>query len=591
MFMPKALLLFFFFIPALYAQNILFIDSSFPPLVSKELKFRPPTCPWLREDNAELAQEGPCYDVADWENVDSEDLRRLKGLVDSLSGKETAESLIWKKTQAEHPEAARELQGRFSLAVHGTRAIAVAQKSSGSRIQPLAMRNLTAKAGADIQSSAPVTMPSIPARHHIPRQPYSNGCPLTAWTQEELKAFAGEGALQIFQQRIAQQLADKPSLRVVNISLGYKRSWIAEDFPKCNKAQVNKEYDVLTASWRNLLRQFPDRLFVVAAGNESENFDKPELKANDAWAFLSSEENLLLVGSMTLHGARFASSNYGLPVSIFALGEGIPALTPLPKEIAGRESTLRGTSFSAPLVAGQAVALWTRNSKLSLAQLREQLIESFRESQFKVIFPNFEKKCKGESQLDLCLDIISELISRPLLWAPIHELYLEGRRQWDFRPFALQFHKDLPTLGQTRLLDFKGQTVPAIFLKTSENPYELLITLYHELYHYSQIHKAGDKVSITQKVDECITPYQLMLLQDEIPAYKMELDFYELSPSWFKKKLSQKKYPSQIFEKNLNASQFYSRLKQELDKNPHFVVKRLIDLGHYPPCALKYFVD
>jgi hypothetical protein len=82
---------------------------------------------------------------------------------------------------------------------------------------------------------------------------------------------------------------------VVSISLGYKKSWIAEDNPKCKQEYIDKEFNVLKDSWLNLLRKNKNILFVVAAGNESANFDDEKNKSDDLWAVLSGEPNLLLV--------------------------------------------------------------------------------------------------------------------------------------------------------------------------------------------------------------------------------------------------------------------------------------------------------
>jgi hypothetical protein len=50
--------------------------------------------------------------------------------------------------------------------------------------------------------------------------------------------------------------------------------------------------------------QFQDRLFVVSAGNESEDFSNSTLKANDLWAALVDTPNLLLVASLDAQERR-----------------------------------------------------------------------------------------------------------------------------------------------------------------------------------------------------------------------------------------------------------------------------------------------
>lgn|GEM_PF-2615500 len=570
------------------APNLLFVDSSFPPIVNPKLSFRPPTCVWLSEnDAANVAAEGPCYDVSEWSDLSSEDVTRLRGLVDTLSATASKEAEEWRHIEAAAPDEALRVKGRYLLSVHGTRAVAVAALSSQGKLRPLALRSLSSKAGAETRQAAPRAAP-VPTTKTVSRKPYANGCRLYNWSSEELKSFEAT-TLRQAQARIAEQLDRHPSIRIVNLSLGYKRSWIEEDSPTCTSEQIEKEYAALTATWKNLFARYPDRLFVVAAGNESENFDKPDLKDNDLWARLSGTSNLVLVGAMTASGTRLGSSNFGLPVDIFALGELIPALTPLPTVIAGHPSRLQGTSFAAPLVSGRALALWEKNPTWSAATLKSQLVRQFSEEQLRVLFAQYEKLCKGDKTLDPCLETIAELVARPLLWSNTHELYVKGRRDWGFRPFAVQFQKDLPVLGQTRLIDIGGEKLPSLILKPSQNPYELLITIHHELYHFSSIAQSARSFEAQGRVASCVTPYQLALLKDELPAYEHEMHFFESAPLWFKKKLSGKKYRSELLNKNVDAPNFYKDLRAAIKRDSKFLVRRFVDLGAYPPCVLDLF--
>ena len=583
-----SLLWFFVFsanVTAAADPNILFVDSSFPPIVNSRLNFRPATCPWMSENEVSVVSEGPCYDVAEWSELTSEDVGRLKGLIDSLSGTASSDAKLWKGIESKFPEEAVRVKGRYLLAVHGTRSIAVAALSSQGRLKPLALRSLTSKVGSEIHQTSSKLGSVIGAPT---RKPYTNGCGLANWSADELKMFE-QGRLRPPQESIAEQLTRFPSLRIVNISLGYKRSWIAQDNPKCDVAQVDREYALLTASWQNLFRKFSDRIFVVAAGNEAENFDRPELRDNDLWSRLSGESNLILVGAMTAAGTRLESSNLGLAVEVFALGELIPALTPLPTVIAGHPSRLQGTSFSAPLVSGRALGLWEKSPRLTAPEIKKQVVDTFHKEQFKVLFAAYEKLCRGDKTLDACLETIAELVGRPLLWSDTHLRYLKGRLDWNFKPFVVQFQKDLPVLGQTKLIEVNGEQIPSLILKPSTNPYELLITIHHEIYHFSTMAESALSYSKPGRVNECITPYQLALLKDEIPAYEQEMLFFESAPSWFKKKLSGKKYPSELLQKKVDAPHFYKELRAAIARDPKFLVKRFVDLGAYPPCVLIFF--
>ena len=59
---------------------------------------------------------------------------------------------------------------------------------------------------------------------------------------------------------------------------------------------------------------------------------------------------------------------------IMAKGEEISVRTPLPRLDAGYFTTVRGTSFSTPLVAGRALWLWEKDKNLKLEQLKAKLI-------------------------------------------------------------------------------------------------------------------------------------------------------------------------------------------------------------------------
>ncbi len=73
---------------------------------------------------------------------------------------------------------------------------------------------------------------------------------------------------------------------------------------------------------------------------------------------------------------RLDSSNYGTKV-IMVKGEQIEALSPMPNnEQKGHATTLRGTSFSAPIIAGLAVKTINASPKISLSELKNKITEN-----------------------------------------------------------------------------------------------------------------------------------------------------------------------------------------------------------------------
>jgi hypothetical protein len=569
------------FLPALLAApNILFVDSSFAPIKGKDFSIDPEgVCAWMSEKpDLLLPLQGECYDHKLWNDVSSEDKKRLEGMLDAMAGRKTSRSEEWLQLESSHPAETQRVKSNYILSVHGSRAAYLAHRASEGKARPLFLRSLSSQAG------------SLQTASHVPArtsqfQRYKNGCTLVNWTPSQEADLRNTGLLD-YQERISSLLKSNPQIKVINISLGYKESWILEDSQNCTAPQVRREFEILQATWLRLFRSFPDRIFVVAAGNESENFDRADLLSRDLWASLVDADNLILVGAMRGDGRRLPSSNHGLAVEVFALGDDIPTRTPFPGLDLGYETLVSGTSYSAPIVSGQLLSLMLKNPKASVAEMKSQIVSRLRETRRDLIFKSFEKYCKGKSFLNECLDVIVDLISNPLLWRPTFEFYLQGRNAWGFAPLALQFQEDLPVLGQTKLMFIDGNLTPALLLKPTDNPWELLITIHHEIFHFAKMDQAAKEFSNSQRLNNCVTPYQLMLLRDELPAYKEELEFYKASPPWFRKKLGNKKLKSILFGSSLSYKDFYKKLEAELQVNPNFIYQKYIELGHYPSCAL-----
>lgn len=575
------------FSPSVLSQtppNVLIVDSSFPPIKAQGLNIKPSdSCFWMSEfPSVTLPTQGECYDSEQWADVSAPDQVRLEGLLDFLSGRVTDRAKEWSALEGSHPNEAQKIKGNFLLAVHGARSTFLVSHASGGKARPLLMRSLSSQVGS-LKSKDQNSSDKSPKATQLAR--YKNGCTLVNWTPSQDTDLRNHSLFE-YQERIASLLRQNPSIRVVNLSLGYKEDWIQSDSSNCTSPQVHREFELLQSTWSRLFKSFPNHVFVVAAGNEAENFDRSDLLTRDLWASLVDSENLLLVGAMRSDGRRLSSSNYGLAVEAFALGDNIPSRTPFPGVELGIETLISGTSFAAPLVSGQLLSLFLSQPKLTAAEAKRRVLENLSKTRKELIFKSFEKYCKGKNHLNECLDVVSDLISRPLLWRPTFELYLQGRNAWGFRPIALQFQEDLQVLGQTKLMFLENNLTPALLLKPTDNPWELLITLHHELFHFASMDEAAKQFSIPEKIKNCVTPYQLALLRDELPAYLEELEFYKASPKWFKEKLGNKRIKSLLFGRSLNYKDFYKQLDAELKKNSQFIYQKYVELGHYPECVL-----
>ena len=336
--------------------NAMVIDSAFPPLKRDNFSIGDTKCILLNENNKEVPFHGNCYNIKEWNNVKSKDVDVLKGILDFYAKKQSHYSNTWKDINKNHPQQAKQVRNNFILSSHGTRSAYLIFKHSDQQAKILPVRVITTQAGLTKQNSTF-------SGKQLYKQKYNNGCGLINWTDSQVNQFE-QGRLQPYQERIQKALTNNQGIKVINISLGYKYSWIKEDNPKCSTGQIDKEFKVLKGTWNNLISKFPDRLFFVAAGNENQNFDNPIYGNDDLWSVLSSLPNLVIVGSTTLQGFKYKSSNWGKNVDVMAQGEDIDVFSPIPLNQKGHATTLRGTSFSTPQVAGLAIPFFKKGKSI-----------------------------------------------------------------------------------------------------------------------------------------------------------------------------------------------------------------------------------
>lgn len=345
------------------STQVLLIDSSFPPVKDKQFIFSHESCLQLAEDNSEVPERGECFSSSTWEQLKLQNSILIEGMQDFLAGIKSTQADAYSKFQIEKADMAKRLRNDYILSVHGTRAASVVAKYSDYSAEIIPVRVVTAQAGTTQQTGS-VRKSTF--------ERYGNGCQLRKWDQTAKKEFE-RGSLQPYQQRIQKALDASADLRVISLSLGYKKSWIAEDNASCKTEFIETEYQVLKKSWQNLLRKNKNRLFIVAAGNEGADFDQIQYKNDDLWAELSDEENLLLVGSLQINGDKYKTSNFG-KIVVMTKGEQIDALSPLPgSEMKSHKTTLRGTSFSAPIITGVAIRILKAEPKIEIAKLKEKI--------------------------------------------------------------------------------------------------------------------------------------------------------------------------------------------------------------------------
>jgi hypothetical protein len=329
------------------AGELIVVDSAFAPLEQGSFLFPASrVCPWIDENHRQLPEKGSCFDEAQWKDLEARAplLRKQLELNRAASAPAYA---AWVKALSSMDRAALDA---YKLLTHGTRSAWIAWNASGRKAPLITVRNLSSSSA--LPSSSPKKgAPLSGLRRH------ANGCALVNWNAEALAGFKSGARLQDYQERLTKLLQQHPKARILSLSLGYNRQWIREDVPGCLPKQVDAEFEALVATWRALLRRFPERLFVVAAGNEASDLAQAKTRADELWAILGDEENLLVVGGLDPQGRPLRVSNFGLPGMTWELGMQVPLRSPLPGTKEGLEAEGYGTSSAAPLAAGRAWSL------------------------------------------------------------------------------------------------------------------------------------------------------------------------------------------------------------------------------------------
>lgn len=147
-------------------------------------------------------------------------------------------------------------------------------------------------------------------------------------------------------------------------------------------------------------------LLVHAAGNDNKNIDFEDNFPNDNLAAGGKVGNLICVGASTLSTKKRIPadfSNFGNEnVDIFAPGQDVVSTT-----TESKYDISQGTSFSAPVVSGIAALVWSYYPELTVAQLKEVIIQSATPlGKKKVVVPGTKSK-KRFSELSLSDGVVN----------------------------------------------------------------------------------------------------------------------------------------------------------------------------------------
>ncbi|MDC8770029.1 S8 family serine peptidase [Roseateles albus] len=166
---------------------------------------------------------------------------------------------------------------------------------------------------------------------------------------------AKRGALQKQLEQIAAFIRDN-KVRIVNMSWGLPGIGMQAEQERALREQMLA-----------LMAACPNTLFVAGAGNENSDMGPA---ASRFWPASLGAANLLAVGALDHAGHVTGFSNYGEAVHLYALGDA--TLSAIPGE---QTMAMSGTSMAAPEVSNLAAKLLSQWPGLTVAQLKQLLID------------------------------------------------------------------------------------------------------------------------------------------------------------------------------------------------------------------------
>lgn len=179
---------------------------------------------------------------------------------------------------------------------------------------------------------------------------------------------------------------------------------------------------------------------------------------------------------------------------------------------------------------------------------------------------------------------IKTLLLEEKLWGNFHTNYKLAKSLWNIAP-EFQF-RSLNKQGEQKLEKHGNALIPLIVLPSIADPFEIVITLNHEIVHYLHLFNLLKFIKDNNKINHCLTAYKLGLLKDEGPAFKEEIIFWEQSPMWFKAHFINETFTSRLLERKVSYAEYYKILKEKIKADPFFIEKRYIDFGEQPKCAM-----
>lgn len=135
--------------------------------------------------------------------------------------------------------------------------------------------------------------------------------------------------------------------------------------PQERKAIANRIFDIERRALEAAIRSAPEILFVAGSGNEDNSADFAQYIPAGF-----ELPNLITAGAVDQSGTETAFSTFGKTVAVHANGFEVESYLP-----GGEKMKLSGTSMASPNVANLAAKLFAMRPELTVAQVRELILE------------------------------------------------------------------------------------------------------------------------------------------------------------------------------------------------------------------------
>jgi len=200
-------------------------------------------------------------------------------------------------------------------------------------------------------------------------------------------------------------------------------------------------------------------------------------------------------------------------------------------------------------------------------------------------FESFFKECKKlpENQMK-CKFEIHKLLKDEKLWGKATSNLKIGKKFWKNTELSIKFHKEKNEEGGFQIFKSANGLLPRIAISSTTNPYDLLITVNHELTHFANSEQLINQLGV--KKNKCISSFKKNILINETNAFQNEIIFWKESPKWFKDRIKNIKFNSKILNKySINYHVYYAELESKLIADKNYILKRYIKIRNYPKCV------